>query len=61
MVLFGELWAWEMPEAAWTWMKDLGRIRAGRGAEGFETEWEGDPWAGHLLSQQHVRGCVHRA
>ena len=42
-------------------MKDLGRIRAGRAAEGFETQWEGDPWAGHLPPQQHVRGCVHRA
>jgi len=61
MVLFGELWAWEVPEAGWTWMKDLGRIRAGRAAEGFETQWEGDPWAGHLPPQQHVRGCVHRA
>ena len=50
MVLFGELWAWEMPEAGWTWMKDLGKICAGSGAEGFETQREGDPCAGHLAA-----------
>ena len=46
MVLFGELWAWEMPEAAWTWMKDLGKTGAGRGAGGAGTEQEGSPVQG---------------
>ena len=30
MVPFGELCAWEMPDAARTWMRDLGKTSAGR-------------------------------
>lgn len=29
MVQFGELCAWEMPEVAGTWMRDVGKIRTG--------------------------------
>lgn len=39
-------------------MSDLGKICAGRGAEGFETQRKGPLW-GTSQPWQHVHGCVH--
>lgn len=50
MVLFGELCAWEMPEAARTWMKGLEKDDCWElvGVEGFPRQQEGEPFGGHL-------------
>lgn len=38
-----------------------GKICAGRGAEGFETQRKGTLLQGTSQPWQHVHGCVHRA
>lgn len=44
MVQFGELCAWEMPEAARTQMRDVGKMRAGREQEGSPVEGTLESW-----------------